>query len=79
MLMTGGFFLVFTVYIRMDMLMVMFITLSLYTFYKIYKQEHRKRDLYLFPLLCFALFSKGPVGILVPVVSTLLFYCTNGN
>ena len=74
MLMTGGFFLVFTVYIRMDMLMVMFITLSLYTFYKIYKQEHRKRDLYLFPLYVFlALFSKGPVGILVPVVSTLLF------
>ena len=53
MLMTGGFFLVFTVYIRMDMLMVMFITLSLYTFYKIYKQEHRKRDLYLSRCMCF--------------------------
>ena len=74
MLMTGGFFLVFTLYVRMDMLMVMFITLSLYTFYKIYKGEHRKCDFYLFSLFVFlALFSKGPVGILIPVVSTLLF------
>lgn len=36
MLMTSGLFLGLTIVVRMDMLMVMFITLSLFTFYKIY-------------------------------------------
>lgn len=74
MLMTSGLFLGLTIFVRMDMLMVMFITLSLYTFFKIYKGENHPRDTYLFPIYVFlALFSKGPVGILVPLVSTLLF------
>lgn len=80
MLMTGGFFLVLAITIRMDMLMVMFITLSLYTFFKIYRGEGKKRDAYLFPLYVFlALFSKGPVGILVPLLSTLLFLLYRGK
>jgi 4-amino-4-deoxy-L-arabinose transferase-like glycosyltransferase len=74
MLMTCGLFAGLTFIVRMDMLMVMFITLSLYTFYKIYKGENRKRDIYLFPLYVFlALFSKGPIGLLVPLVSTTVF------
>ncbi len=74
MLMTSGLFLSLTIFVRMDMLMVMFITLSLYSFYKIYKGESHPRDTYLFPVYIFlALFSKGPVGILVPLVSTILF------
>lgn len=74
MLMTSGLFLGLTIFVRMDMLMVMFITLSLYTFYKIYKGGNHPRDTYLFPIYVFlALFSKGPVGLLVPFVSTLLF------
>jgi len=80
MLMTGGFFLALTITIRMDMLMVMFITLSLYTFFKIYSGEGKKQDSYLFPLYLFlALFSKGPVGILVPLLSTLLFLLYRGK
>ena len=80
MLMTGGFFLALAITIRMDMLMVMFITLSLYTFFKIYRGEGKKRDAYLFPLYAFlALFSKGPVGILVPLLSTLLFLFYRGK
>ena len=80
MLMTGGFFLALTITIRMDMLMVMFITLSLYTFFKIYQGEGKKRDAYLFPLYVFlALFSKGPVGILVPLLSTLIFLLCRGK
>jgi len=74
MLMTSVLFISLTIVVRMDMLMIMFITLSLYTFYKIYKGENHPRDTYLFPIyLFFALFSKGPVGILVPLISTTLF------
>lgn len=74
MLMTCGLFAGLTLIVRMDMLMSMFITLSLYTFYKIYNGENRKRDEYLFPLYVFlALFSKGPIGLLVPLISTILF------
>ena len=73
-LMTSGLFLGLAIFVRMDMLMLMFITLSLYTFYKIYKGESRPRDTYLFPIYLFlALFSKGPFGILIPLLSTTLF------
>jgi 4-amino-4-deoxy-L-arabinose transferase-like glycosyltransferase len=74
MLMTAGLFAGLTIVVRMDMLMTMFITLSLYTFFKMYKGEATKSDPYLFPLYVFlALFSKGPVGVMVPLLSTLLF------
>lgn len=74
MLMTSGLFLGLTIFVRMDMLMIMFITLSLYTFYKIYKGVNHARDTYLFPIYVFlALFSKGPMGILIPLISTILF------
>ncbi|WP_286922713.1 ArnT family glycosyltransferase [Proteiniphilum sp. UBA5375] len=80
MLMTGGLFAGLAIIIRMDMLMVMFITLSLYTFFKIYQGQAKKGDYYLFPLYLFlALFSKGPVGILVPLLSTLLFLLHRGE
>lgn len=74
MLMTSGLFIGLTIVVRMDMLMVMFIILSLYTFYKIYIGKSHPQDTYLFPIYVFlALFSKGPKGILVPFVSTTLF------
>jgi len=56
------------------MFMTMFIVLSLYTFYKMYRGEDRKRDGWLFPVYVFlALFSKGPLGLLIPFVSTVTF------
>ncbi|HHV85526.1 MAG TPA: dolichyl-phosphate-mannose--protein mannosyltransferase [Petrimonas sp.] len=74
MLMTTGLFTGVTLVVRMDMLMNMFIVLSLYTFYKMFQGEGRKRDEWLFPVFVFlALFSKGPLGILIPFVSTTLF------
>lgn len=74
MLTTAAMFLGMTVTIRMDMLMVMFITLALYTFFKIYRGEGSQSDRYLFPHYTFlALFSKGPVGLLAPLLSTLVF------
>lgn len=74
MLITCGLFAGLGIVVRMDMLMSMFIVLSLHTFYKIYKGEARKRDQYLFGIYVFlAIFSKGPIGLLVPLLSTLAF------
>lgn len=77
MTMCSGLFLGLAVVLRMDMLMCMFITLALYTFWQIYSGE---RDTLttrlLFPSYTFlALFTKGPVGILVPIVVVVVF-CT---
>lgn len=66
MLLTSGFFLAGEIVLRQDMMMCMFITLSLYAFY-------RGRRL-LLPLFVFlAIFSKGAVGLLVPLVSIAIF------
>jgi 4-amino-4-deoxy-L-arabinose transferase-like glycosyltransferase len=74
MLLTSVYFMGAGVVIRMDMLMCMFITLSLYVFYRMYTGEGKKYDGLLFPVLVFmAIFSKGPIGILVPLVSTITF------
>lgn len=81
MLMSSGFFLGMAVVLRMDMLMCMFIVLSLYTFYKMLRgQGSRRWNEFLFPFYVFmAVFSKGPVGILIPLVSTLVFLLITGR
>ena len=74
MLITSTYFLGPAVYLRMDMLMCMFIVLSLYSFFKMYSGSTKKRYAWLFPVYVFlALFTKGPVGIIVPLASTLVF------
>jgi len=74
MLMTAGLFSGLAIFVRMDMLMNMFIVLSLYCFYQMYNGENLRRNSFLFPLYVFlALFSKGPLGLLIPFVSTVTF------
>lgn len=74
MLLTSGFFIGTAIVLRMDMLMCMFIVLALHTFFRMYTGEGKKRDTFLFPFFVFmALFSKGPIGILVPLISTTVF------
>ena len=76
MMLTCGLFLGLMLYLRMDMLMCMFIVLSLHTFYRLWSGHsvHPGRDRWLFPFYVFmALFSKGPVGILVPLLGTTVF------
>lgn len=74
MLMTSGLFVGSAIVIRMDMLMCMFIVLSLFTFYKLYTGNHSKYDSLKFPLYIFlAVFTKGPVGLLVPLLSIPVF------
>lgn len=96
MLVTSVYFLAPIIVLRMDMLMTMFITLSLYTFYKMYEYDHygnsslsgyrsvkekeytrQKWQLALF--IFFALFTKGPIGILMPLLSITVFLLINGE
>ena len=83
MLFTTAFFLAPIIVLRMDMLMTMFITLALYTFYRMYEYNttepeygaglQRKRQ-WLLPLYIFlALFSKGPVGLMLPLAAIVVF------
>lgn len=60
---------------RMDMLMCMFIVLALWTFYRMYTGEGaRKSDSVMLPVWIFlALFTKGPVGLLMPPLSIAVF------
>ncbi len=78
---TGQFMLISTAYfigsaavLRMDMLMCMFIVLSLYTFYQMYIGKGTKWSGILFPFYVFmAFFTKGPLGLLVPLFSVVVF------
>lgn len=74
MLMTTCFFLGTALTVRMDMLMSMFIVLSLYSFYSLYTGAHHGAKKWLLPIFIFmAVFSKGPVGLIMPVVSIIIF------
>ena len=85
MLLTCVMFLGTAVVIRMDMLMCMFIALALFTFWRMYELRMDgeldggdavvyKKCSWLLPVWIFmALFTKGPVGLLVPPVSIAVF------
>ena len=75
-ILTGGLlFLVQTFFLRMDMLMTLFIILALFTFYKMYTGAGtRPSDRWLLPLYIFlGLFTKGPVGFFAPVLAIIAF------
>lgn len=74
MLGTSVMFLGAAAVVRMDMLMCLFIVLSLHTFFKLYNGSSRPCDRWLLPLWIFlAVFSKGPVGFFVPVLTIVAF------
>ncbi len=74
LLMTSVYFLGGALTLRMDMMMCMFIILALHTFYKMYEGKGTTLDSWLFPFYIFmSVFTKGPIGILVPLLSTLVF------
>jgi len=81
MMMTCALFLGASVFLRMDMLMTMFIVLALYSFWQLYEDHssgsgtvNRKRHEILLPVWIFlALFTKGPVGILMPPLAIICF------
>lgn len=75
MLLSCGLFIGTAVTLRMDMLMSFFIVLALREFWRILKEEKgAKGSRWLFPVYLFlALFTKGPLGILIPLCSTTAF------
>lgn len=94
MLHSSVMFLAASVVLRMDMLMCMFITLALYSFWRMYtntkgandtKNKVRteestafKRHRLLLPVYVFlAIFSKGAIGFLAPVICILVFLIAN--
>ncbi len=80
MLITSVYFIGSSLVLRMDMLMSMFIVLSLYTFFKIYSGTARTWDSFLFPFYIFmAIFTKGPLGFIIPLVSTIVFLLFSGK
>ncbi|MEG2790018.1 MAG: glycosyltransferase family 39 protein [Odoribacter sp.] len=80
MLMTSGLFAGSAIVLRMDMLMSMFIVLALYTFYRQYVGNAVKYASILLPVYIFlAVFTKGPVGVLVPLLSISCFLLLKGQ
>lgn len=73
-LLTTAFFVGAAAVVRMDMLMAFFIVLSLRTFYRIDRGCAGPAAQWLFPLWLFlALFTKGPFGLLIPVLSIVVY------
>lgn len=75
MLFSCGLFLSTSVFLRMDMLMTLFVILALREFWRMYTSDNQHiRSRWLFPLYLFlALFTKGPFGLLIPLCTTLSF------
>lgn len=75
MLLSSGLFLSTSVFLRMDMLMTLFIVLALREFWRMYNSgSQHTRSHWLFPVYMFlAIFTKGPFGLLIPLCATLAF------
>ena len=83
---TCAWFLGSSLVLRMDFLMVMFITLALRTFWTTVRSPggpsapEGTKNLLLFGLWIFlAIFTKGPVGILLPLAGTLTYLFLSGQ
>lgn len=87
LLSTTAFFIACMIVLRMDMLMTMFIVLSLYTFYKMYiknkynkiDKQYRRMQLLLPIYIFLAIFSKGAVGFILPILVIIIFLLIKGE
>lgn len=75
MLSTSGLFIGVAMFLRMDMLMSLFIVLALRSFWRMYEgTEGYRRERWLFPSYIFlAMFTKGVLGLFIPLCSTAVF------
>lgn len=79
-LLTTAYFLGGALVLRMDMLMVFFITLAMWIFWRIDQGDPRPGLRWAFPLAVFAaIFSKGPVGMLFPLGGCLAWLLSEGR
>lgn len=81
LLLAGLLIAIQTFFLRMDILMTMFIVLALFTFWKMYTAtDVREADKWLLPVYIFlALFTKGPVGFFAPVLIIIAFLAVEGQ
>lgn len=79
-LLTAGLFAGSALTLRMDMLMCLFIVLSLRQFWKMLQEPGNKGARRLFPIYLFlAIFTKGPLGLLIPLCSTAAYLAVTGR
>lgn len=74
---TGVYFIAAAAVVRMDMLLSFFIILALRSFWKIRTERHFNWGLPLFTFL--ALFTKGPVGVMLPLLASIVFLSIKGE
>lgn len=81
MLLSCGLFLGAAVVLRMDMLMCLFIVLSLREFWKMQRREkYRRQSRWLFPVFLFlAVLTKGPLGLIIPLCASTIFLFVSGR
>lgn len=82
MLITTPLFFISASCIRMDMLMTLFITLSLVIFFMIYTNQLKNSIFNSFLIYLFtvaAVYIKGPAGIIVPIFTIILFLAFEKN
>lgn len=76
MLLTSVYFLGPAIVLRMDMLMCLFIVLALRSAWRIAQGQNSEREHWLLPLWLFlAVFTKGPLGLLIPLVGSVSYLC----
>lgn len=74
MLITTGYYAGTALVLRMDMLMVWFIVLALYRFYRMYQGDCSPRNQLLFGLyILLGFYAKAFMGLLIPLVTSALF------
>jgi 4-amino-4-deoxy-L-arabinose transferase-like glycosyltransferase len=78
---TSALFLGMAQFIRMDMLLTFFITSALFCFYKGHRLSDGRPVYYLtfYALLALAFLTKGPIGILFPLVVVVLYLALKGD
>ncbi|KGE12704.1 ArnT family glycosyltransferase [Sphingobacterium deserti] len=81
MLFSSLFFIGGAAVIRMDMLMTMFIVLALHTFYRMYLGKvSLQGGQWIFGIFIFlAVFTKGPMGVIIPLLSPVVFLLIRGK
>nr|MBP7472302.1 hypothetical protein [Prevotella sp.] len=79
MMFTCGLLIVSSLTLRMDMLMCMFIVLTLRQFFLIYNSK-TPHESWLIPIFIFlGIFTKGPIGIIIPLTSIVAFLIVKGR
>ncbi|MGI6232363.1 MAG: ArnT family glycosyltransferase [Prevotella sp.] len=76
---TTGLFVATAAVARMDMLMTLFITLSLLSFYHAYESDKPYQSWTLPLFLFLGVFSKGALGLVLPLSVIIAFLCVKGQ